>query len=197
MKNFEELSSLWIAQPEVEQVAAETLLKQVKKGVNAMNRKLLYSVLMMAATFIFMIILFLFFLFNSWLTYAGIVIVMSTVLIYGLMMYRDYRLIIAHDPTTEITRYLENLKIYKTSRTRMYGKMYYVYTAMLTIGLGLYMVEVLKPSTLLFKITSVTLTLGWVLFVTFYWRKRIIQTENETINDIIYRLERLQNQFKD
>ncbi len=197
MKNFEELSSLWITQPQTGQIPADTLLKQVKKGTKSLQRKLLLSILMMAATFIFMIVLFLFFLFNSWLTYAGIFITMSTILIYAILMFRDYRLIASHDPTTEVNTYLEKLKIYQTSRTRMYGKMYYVYTILLSLGLGLYMVEVLKPVSLLMEITAYILFFGWILFVTFYWRKRIIKTEQEKISEIITRLERLKAQFRD
>lgn len=107
MKNFEELSSLWITQPKAEHVPADTILKQVKKSASALNRKLLWSVLIMALAFILMIVLFLFFLFNSWLTYAGIFITMSTILIYAIMMFRDYRLLASHDPTTEVNIYLE------------------------------------------------------------------------------------------
>jgi hypothetical protein len=197
MKNFEELSSLWITQPKAAHVPADTLLKQVKKGASALNRKLLRSFLIMAATFIFMIVLFLFFLFNSWLTYAGIFITMSTVLIYAILMYRDYKLIASHDPTTEVNIYLEKLKQYQTSRTKMYGTMFYVYTALLSLGLGLFLVEVLKPTSLLFEIIAYTVFLGWMLFVTFYWKKRIVKTEQEKLNEIINRLERLKGQFRE
>ncbi|MVN21913.1 hypothetical protein [Mucilaginibacter arboris] len=197
MKNFEELSSLWITQPQAEQVPVDILLKQVKKGTSALNRKLLWSILIMAATFILMIVLFLFFLFNSWLTYAGIFIIMSTILIYAILMFRDYKLLASHDPTTEVNVYLEKLKLYQTSRTRMYGKMYYVYTILLSVGLGMFLVEVLKPASLFFEITAYTFFLGWILFVTFYWRERIIKTEQEKISEIINRLERLKGQFRD
>jgi hypothetical protein len=198
MKNFEELSSLWITQPKAAvHVLADTLLKQVKKGASALNRKLLWSFLIMAATFIFTIVLFLFFLFNSWLTYAGIFITMSTVLIYAILMYRDYKLIASHDPTTEVNIYLEKLKQYQTSRTKMYGTMFYVYTALLSLGLGLFLVEVLKPTSLLFEIIAYTVFLGWMLFVTFYWKKRIVKTEQEKLNEIINRLERLKGQFRE
>lgn len=186
-----------MAQPKAEQVHVDTLLKQVKKGTSALNRKLLWSIVLMAATFIFMIVLFLFFLFNSWLTYAGIFITMSTILIYAIMMFRDYRLIASHDPTTEVNIYLENLKVYQTSRTRVYGKMYYVYSFLLSLGLGLYMIEVLKPANLWFEIVAYLLFFSWILFVTFYWRKRIIRTEQEKITEIIERLERLKRQFRD
>ncbi len=197
MKNFDELSSLWTAQPQAEQIPADSLLKQVKKGAQSLQQKLLFSVLIMAATFIFMIVLFLFFLFNSWLTYAGIFITMSTILIYAILMYRDYKLIASHDPTTEVNVYLEKLKLYQTSRTKMYGKMYYVYTILLTLGLGLYMVEVLKPTSLFYEIMAYILFFTWILFVTFYWKKRIIKTEQEKISGIINRLERLKGQFRD
>lgn len=195
MKNFEELSSLWITQPKAEQVPVDTLLKQVKKGALTLKRKLLWSFLIMAATFIFMIVLFLFFLFNSWLTYAGIFIILSIVLIYAVLMYRDYKLIASHDPTTEVNVYLENLKTYQTSRTKMYGTMYYVYSVLITLGLSLYMVEVLKPTSLWFEIVAYTVFLSWILFVTFYWKNRIVKTEQEKISAIINHLERLKTQF--
>ncbi|RYE34043.1 MAG: hypothetical protein EOP42_07815 [Sphingobacteriaceae bacterium] len=197
MKNFEELSSLWMAQPKAEQVPVDTLLKQVKKGTSALNRKLLWSIVLMAVTFVFMIVLFLFFLFNSWLTYAGIFITMSTILIYAIMMFRDYRLVASHDPTTEVNIYLENLKAYKTSRVKVYGNMYYIYTFLMSLGLSLFLVEVLKPATLWFEILAYTLFFSWIIFVTFYWRKSIIKTEQEKISEIIDRLERLKKQFRD
>ncbi len=197
MKNFEELSSLWIEQPKAAQVPANTLLKQVKKGTSALNRKLVWGIGMMAATFTMMIILFLFFLFNSWLTYAGILIVMSTILVYGLMMYRDYKLIAAHDPTTEVNVYLEKLKLYQTGRTRVNGTMLYVYTILLTLGLSLFMIEILKSVSLIFEITIYLIFIGWILLVMFYWRKRIIKNEQEKISEIVERLERLKKQFRD
>lgn len=197
MKNFEELSSLWITQPQAEQVTADTLLKQVKKGTKSLQRKLLFSILMMAATFIFMIVLFLFFLFNSWLTYAGIFITMSTILIYAILMFRDYRLIASHDPTTEVNIYLEKLKLYQAKNMRMYGMMYYVYTILLSLGLGLFLIEILKSTSVIFETTAYILLLGWMLYVTFYWRKRIIKTEQDKISEIINRLERLEAQFRD
>ncbi|WP_419800741.1 hypothetical protein [Mucilaginibacter sp.] len=197
MKNFEELSSLWIEQPKAGQIPVDTLLKQVKKGTAALNRKLLWSVVLMAATFMFMIVLFLFFLFNSWLTYAGIFITMSTILIYAIMMFRDYRLIASHDPTTEVNVYLENLKIYKTSRVRVYGNMYYIYTFLMSLGLSLFLIEILKPAKLWFEMLAYALFFGWIIFVTFYWRKRIIKTEQQKISEIIERLERLKMQFRD
>jgi len=197
MKNFEELSSLWITQPQKGQVPADTLLKQVKKGASALNQKLLWTIVAMAATFVIWIVLFLFFLFNSWLTYAGILITMSTILIYAVLVFRDYKLIASHDPTIEVNVYLEKLKKYQTGRNRMYGSMYYVYTFLLSLGIGLFLVEVLKPLSLWFEVVAYTLFACWILFVTFYLRQRIIKTEQEKIGQIINRLERLKGQFKD
>ena len=197
MKNFEELSSLWITQPQKEQITADILLKQVKKGTQSLQRKLLFSILMMAATFIFMIVLFLFFLFNSWLTYAGIFITMSTILIYGILMLQDYRLIASHDPTSEVNIYLQKLKEYEKGRNRVNGTMLYVYSILLSIGLGLFLIEILRSVPLLVEILAYLAFAGWMLFVTFYLRKRIIKNEQEKISEIINRLERLKEQFRD
>lgn len=197
MKNFEELSSMWVTQPQKEQITADVLLKQVKKGTQSLQQKLLVSILMMAATFIFMIVLFLFFLFNSWLTYAGIFITMGTILIYAVLMYRDYRLIASHDPTVEVNIYLQKLKEYQKGRNRMNGKMLYVYSVLLSIGLGLFLIEILRSVPLLVEILAYFAFIGWMAFVTFYLRKKIIKTEQEKIGQVINRLERLKLQFKD
>lgn len=197
MKNFEELSSLWITQPQKEQLTADTLLKQVKKGATALNRKLFWNIVLMAATLIFMVVLFLFFLFNSWLTYAGIFITMSTILIYTILMVRDYRLIAAHDLTVEVNVYLQKLKEYQKSRKQMYGTMYFVYTMLLSVGLGLFLIEILKSVSVMFEIFAYVAFAAWMLFVTFFLRKKIIRTEQEKINQIINHLERLKTQFKD
>ncbi len=188
---------MWTAQPQKEQITADVLLKQVKKGTQSLQQKLLVSILMMAATFIFMIVLFLFFLFNSWLTYAGIFITMGTILIYAVLMYRDYRLIASHDPTIEVNIYLQKLKEYQKGRNRMNGKMLYVYSVLLSIGLGLFLIEILRSVPLLVEILAYLAFIGWMAFVTFYLRKKIIKTEQEKIGQVINRLERLKLQFKD
>lgn len=188
---------MWTAQPQTEQITADTLLKQVKKGTQSLQRKLLFSILVMAATFVFTIVLFLFFLFNSWLTYAGIFITMSTILIYGVLMFRDYRLIASHDPTIEVNIYLQKLKEYQNGRNRMNGKMLYVYSILLSIGLGLFLIEILRSFSLPTEILAYLAFAGWMLFVTLYLRKKIIKTEQEKISEIINRLERLKLQFKD
>ncbi len=40
------------------------------------------------------------------------------------------------------------------------------------------------------------LTVVWILFLTFYYKKRIFKNEEEKLNLIIEKLERLQGQFE-
>ena len=112
-------------------------------------------------------------------------------------MYRDYGLIASHDPTVEVKIYLQKLKEYQQGRNRMNGKMLYVYSVLLSIGLGLFLIEVLRSVPLLAEILAYLAFIGWMAFVTFYLRKKIIKTEQEKIGQVINRLERLKLQFKD
>jgi len=115
--------------------------------------------------------------------------------IYVIMMFRDYRLIHRRDVTVNPTDYLQSLKEYKKNRAVLYGKLYYSYIVLLSIGLALYFLEVLNDATLLGKIIVYSLTTIWFLICTFYLKERIVKNEEEKINLIVERLERLKDQF--
>jgi Flp pilus assembly protein TadB len=115
---------------------------------------------------------------------------------YALVMIRDYRLIHQRDVTVNPSDYLQNLKEYKKNRARLFGKLYYLYILSLSVGLALYFLEVLNEATLFAKIAIYTLTLTWFLVCTFYLRERIAKNEEEKINLIVDRLERLSGQFE-
>jgi hypothetical protein len=195
MKDFDQLMSVWQGQPKPDQLSVDDVLKQVKKGMNSMSRKLLLSITGMSISFIIILAIMLFLVFNSWVTYLGIVIILITMILYILMMIRDYKLIHKRDVTTNPTDYLQSLKEYQKNRAEIYGWMYYIYVLMISIGLALYFFEVLQSATKVFKITAYTLTGAWLLFCSIYLRRRFVSNEQEKLNLMIDRLIRLQSQF--
>jgi Ca2+/Na+ antiporter len=195
MKDFEHLMSVWQGQPKHDQLSVDEALKQVKKGMGSLSRKLLWSITGMLTSLLGMFLIMLFFVFQSWVTYMGIIIMLGTMILYVVMMIRDYRLINKRDVTTDAASYLHNLKEYQKSRARIYGWVYYLYVLFLSLGLALYFFEVLSHASLQFKLTAYALTIAWLLFCTFYLKGRIFKNEQEKLNLMIDRLVRLQDQF--
>lgn len=195
MKDFDHLLMVWQGQPKLEPAAVDEVLKQVKKGMKSLTTNLFWSITGMLLALVGIAMVMLFFVFQSWVTYAGIIVILSTMVIYVLMMIRDYRLINKQDFTINPTAYLESLKQYQKSRATIYGWMYYLYVLLLSVGLSLYFYEVLQSASRMFKFCAYGLTAAWLLFCTFYLKARIFASEQEKLNLMIDRLVRLQNQF--
>jgi len=195
MKDFDQLMSVWQGQPKQDQLSVDEVLKQVKKGMNNMSRKLLWNIASMSVSFAAILFVMLFLVFQSWVTYLGIIIVLLTILLYIVMLIRDYKLINSRDATINPTDYLQNLKEYQKHRAQIYGWIYYLYVFLLSVGLVLYFFEVLQSATKAFKLVAYSLSGLWLLFCTTYLRKRFVSHEQEKLSLMIDRLVRLQSQF--
>jgi len=196
MKDFEHIMSVWQAQPANDQLSVDEALKQVKKGINGLSRKLMWGIVAMIVALVNSFAVLFFSVFQSWVTYVGLFIMVLTMLLYVLMMIRDYRIIHKRDATSSPAEYLEDLKTYQKNRAKLYGNLYYTYVMLLSVGLTLYFLEVLQDASVLGKIVVYTLTLTWFLICTFYLKQRIVKSEEEKINLIVERLERLKGQFE-
>jgi uncharacterized membrane protein len=195
MKDFDHLMSVWQEQPKKDQLSVDDVLKQVKKGMGGLGRKLLWNIISMGISFSVLFFVMLFFVFNSWITYLGIVIIMVTMVLYVMMMVRDYRIISKRDVTINPAEYLQDLKEYQKNRAKVYGGLYYLYVILISSGLLLYFFEVLQSASATFKIVAYGITIAWLLFCTFFLRGRFVKSEQDKLNLMIDRLIRLQNQF--
>ncbi|MGF7078237.1 hypothetical protein [Mucilaginibacter sp. UYCu711] len=195
MKDFDHLMSVWQEQPKKDQLSVDDVLKQVKKGMSSLSRKLLFGIISMGASFVGVFIVMMFFVFTSWVTYAGIAIIMITMVLYVMMMVRDYRIINKQDITINPTEYLQSLKEYQRNRAIVYGWVYYVYVILISSGLLLYFYEVLQSASAAFKIVAYGITAAWLLFCTFSLKGRFVKNEQDKLNLMIDRLIRLQDQF--
>ena len=196
MKDFDHIMSVWQAQPKQDQLSVDEVLKQVKKGVRSITSQLYWGVVAMIAMLALTFFILFFFVFQSWLTYVGITIMLVTMLLYSIMIIRNYRILNKRDSTLNPTEYLQDLKEYQKNRAKVAGWFYYLYVLLISLGLSLYFVEVLRNSTILYKVLVYGLTFVWIMFLTFYYKKRIFKNEEEKLNLIIEKLERLQGQFE-
>ncbi len=195
MKDFEHLISVWQGQPKQEQLSVDEVLKQVKKGVRTITSQLYWGIVAMVVMVALTFVITLFFVFQ-WLTYMGLFIMLITMMAYAARIVRNYRILNKHDATQNPTDYLQDLKEYQKNQAKIAGWFYYLYVMLISLGLSLYLVEVLDTAPLYYKIGFYSFTIIWILFLTFYYKKRIFKNQEEKLNLIIDRLERLQGQFE-
>jgi Ca2+/Na+ antiporter len=195
MKDFDHIMSVWQEQPKRDQLSVDEALKQVKKGMGSLNQKMLFNITSMLAALVAIFFVMIFLVFQSWVTYAGIAIMLSTMVMYVAVMIKDYRLINKRDVTINPTEYLQSLKEYQRRRADMYGWLYYIYVLLLSLGLSLYLYEVLQLLKPVTRFIAYGATIAWLLFCTFYLKDRIFKSEQDKLNLMIDRLVRLQDQF--
>ncbi|HTI61484.1 hypothetical protein [Mucilaginibacter sp.] len=195
MKDFDHLMSVWQGQPKQDQFSVDEALKQVKKGVRGIKNQLYWGIVAMMAVLVLTFVITFFFVFQ-WLTYLGLFIMLFTMVLYAAMIIRNYRILNRHDATQNPSDYLQDLKEYQRNRTKISGWFFYIYLLLISLGLSLYFIEILQTASAFYKASVYTITIAWFLFLTFWYKKRIFKNEEEKLNLIIDRLERLQGQFE-
>ncbi|HEY4198744.1 MAG TPA: hypothetical protein VGM63_24560 [Mucilaginibacter sp.] len=196
MKDFEHLISVWQGQPKQEQLSVDEVLKQVKKGIRGITNQLYWGIVATLSVLILTFVILFFFAFQSWLTYVGIFTMLITILLYAVMIIRNYRILNRRDATLNPNEYLQDLKEYQKNRAKITGWFYYIYLLLISVGLSLYFIEILRSASTFYKIGIYSITVIWFLFLTFFYKKRIFKNEEEKLNLMIDRLERLQGQFE-
>ena len=195
MKDFDHIMSVWQEQPVHDKLSVDEVLKQVKKGVSNLANKLRWNIVALISVLGSTIAVALFSVF-TWVAYSGIMIMMVCMMFYFSMIIRHYRILNKHDATISPTEYLVSLHQYQKERSKTVGWFYYIYVLLISIGLLLFFYEILSTFSLYGKITVYGLTIVWLLFCTFYLKRRIFQYEQEKLNVMIDRLERLKSQFE-
>ncbi|NTE04516.1 hypothetical protein G6M26_35820 [Agrobacterium tumefaciens] len=195
MQAFDQIQELWQKHEVEVKFSADEMLQQTKKEVNGLKLKSALNILGMAASFIAIAALWIFFHFNSWTTHVGISITIITIGVYTVILYRDYRLISRTDFTAHPNEYLNNLKTYQINRYKLYNTLYWFYTVSLSMGIIFYFIEILSLFSLIQKVIAIGLTFLWILFCSTILRKAVIKREKERIALLIEKFERISQQI--
>ncbi|WP_316818542.1 hypothetical protein [Pedobacter nyackensis] len=197
MQEFDHIQSLWQSHSVEIKISSDEMLQQAKKEVNAIRNKSLFNIIGMLVSFVAIIILWLFFDFNSWTTHAGLTIFLSAIAVSTFMLYKSHKLIAQHDFTTNPNEFLNSLKSYQLSRYSLYSKMYWIYAIALSLGITLYFFEILSYFDLWAQCLIIVFTFGWIVFCSTLVRKAVMKKEKERIGLLIEKFERIGNQFKE
>jgi hypothetical protein len=196
MKDFDHLLSVWQEQPKLPKLSVDDVLKQVKKGINKLGIRVLWSIVSISVAIATTAGLTLFAVFEKRLSYIGLFVLLIGMIVYLILQIGDYRTIARHDLTLNPGAYLNSLKEYQKRRAYLYGRFYYAFVLMICVGISLYTVEVLNNKPLIFRIIYYIVCTAYVLFCTFYLKDKLIQREEKRVSYLIERLERLEGQFE-
>ncbi|MCX6166436.1 MAG: hypothetical protein NT021_00390 [Sphingobacteriales bacterium] len=196
MNDFDLLKDIWQSQPE-RKLAAEEILKQVKRSKNRLANKLLFEVFVMSLAIAALSYAWYMVPFKMWTTHLSLVIFMASCLFALFAQLSAYRSIhaTAHligKPDT----YIKYLKQYQKDRHRLNTQKYKVYTLFLGIGLVLFFVEIFFVATLWFTVSSFVASLIWIAVCYFWLMKAYIRKEDGYLNGMIASLEHLERQFE-
>jgi hypothetical protein len=195
MQEFNEIEALWAKHTVEVKISADEMLKQVKKEVNGIRIKSLLNIAGMIISFFSVTAIWLFFNFQSWTTYLGISIVIVAIGVYTVMLYINYRIIAKNDFTATPNDLIKQLKRFQLSRIALYNRLYWFYAIALSLGMGLYFVEVLADFEIWLKIIALILSFGWIILCSTFFRKAIIKKDKEKIALLIEKFERIGQQF--
>ena len=196
MNEFDLLKDIWQSQPE-RKLAAEEILKQVKRSKNRLANKLLFEVFVMSLAIAALSYSWYMVPFKMWTTHLSLLIFMASCLFVLFAQLSAYRSI--HATAQLIGKpdtYIKYLKHYQKDRHRLNTQKYKVYTLFLGIGLVLFFVEIFFVATLWFTVSSFVASLIWIAICYFWLMKAYIRREDGYLNGMIASLEHLERQFE-
>jgi len=194
MQEFDQIEALWAAHTVDVQISSDDMLKQAKKEVNSIRTKSLLNIVGLTLSMIVVISLWMFD-FESWTTYAGIMVIVLAIAVYTLILYNHYRIIANNDFTANPNHFISQLKIYQVKRFHLYNKLYWFYAIALSLGMALYFSDLITTLSLITQITILGLSFGWMIFCSTLVRKAVVKKDKERIALLIEKFERISEQF--
>lgn len=196
MQEFDHIEALWAGHTVDVKISSDEMLKQAKKEVNSMRTKSILNIVGMGISIIAVACLW-FFDFESWTTHAGIAILVLAISVYTLILYNNYQIIAKSDFTVNPNEFISQLKLYQINRHKLYSQLYWFYAIALSLGIVLYLFELLTYLELWIQVVFVGITFGWMIFCSTLVRKAVIKKDKERIALLIEKFERISKQFKE
>jgi len=190
-----DFKDLWKKQS-VSQPDMKDLLARVTKFKKAGLRSLWIVNILLLATCMFIVCIWIYYQPQFISTKIGIIITILAMVIY-LFTYNKllskYKNIEATQTNQE---YLQNLIVLKKKQQFLQTKMMTFYFLALTVGICLYMYEYASRMTLLGAGLTYGITLSWMFFNWFYLRPKQVKKQQEKINSLIEKFEEVNNQLE-
>lgn len=130
-------------------------------------------------------------------TKIGIILAVLSMVLFSSVQNTLLPLLKKEDTSLDNRAYLKLLLEVKTKQSTLQTKVISAYFLLLSLGIGLYMIEYALMMPLYWGITCYTLTFLWIAFNWFYLRPRIIKKQNLELDLLIEQFEQLNAQLEE
>jgi hypothetical protein len=189
------LNEIWQSQTAVQPTSAD-LLEKVGAIKTANYRRLIFTTLAFALTSTFICWIWATYNPQLFTTKLGIILTVLSMAIYGYSMNQQYPLLKKINNASSNLEYLEHLLTLKKKQVFLQTTLLNLYFVLLSVGIGLYMIEPVQKMTIFWGVVAYTIASLWVIFSYFYLRPKQIKKEQASINELILNFERICKQMK-
>lgn len=190
--NFNEL---WSAQ-KAEQPSIENLLVKMKDFKKSNRKRIIFTNVILVFTSIFILLIWLYYKPQWVTTKVGITLTILAMIIFVIVLNRNFTLFKDHTSTLSNNEYLNSLLEIKANQQFIQTKMLNLYFILLSIGIALYMYEYASLMNIFWAFFSYGITLLWLLFNWFYLRPKQIKKQQKQLDEIIEKFKVLSKQME-
>ena len=189
--NFKEL---WAKQTSIAP-NPENLIAEIKKMNQYNLRKLVFTNILLIATSIFIILIWIYYQPQLLTTKIGIILIILAIVVFLLAYNKSYSLFKNYGNSQSNSDYLKNLLAIKAKQKFMETTMLNLYFVLLSIGVGLYMFEYTSRMKPIWGLVTYGITFLWILFNWFYLRPKQINKQRAKLDTIISKFEMVTKQL--
>lgn len=195
MKDFDEIKKLWNVQ-QTEPIHIERVCKKIAQQKRKYEMRLLMQTVIVALAFVTIFTIWITATFVTWTSHLALIIVIACLVFYLRIQIMDYRRI---NKTGSLLKkpkeFIQDLRDYKKSRSKLNTKTYQTYVVLISIALGLFAFEMYYVLPFWELIIYVAVSILWVVLCQFVFMKHYDNRESQRLQEIIDNLERVCEQF--
>lgn len=196
MENNINFSKMWNEQ-NIAQADVQNIFNRIKKYRQKNLSQIIFANGISILTTVFIIVIWYFAKPQFISTKIGIVITILAMIIFLFAYNKQFPLLKKLNETNSNKSYLENLLMLQEKQKKLHSKMVSLYFIMLSLGIGLYMIEYAARMPLLLAIACYATVAIWFLFNWFYLRPKTIAKQQNKLNTLIEHLNNIQNQIEE
>lgn len=129
-------------------------------------------------------------------TKIGLILIVLAIISYLAVSNQIMPMLFKSDFEMSSQEYLNQLIRIKRKEDFLNKVMINIYFTLLAAGLALYMLQFIARMNVVWAVTYIVLSFGWIAFSWFYLRPRGIRKKARALNDMIERLEEVNGQLR-
>lgn len=174
----------------------DNLIFEIKKLKKSNLKKLVLTNLLLIATSVSIILIWMYFQPQLLSTKIGILLIILAMVIFLFAYNESYSLFKNYMNSQSNSDYLKDLLAIKAKQKFMGKTILNLYFILLSSGIGLYMYEYTSRMKPLWAIITYGITSIWILYNWFYLRPKQIKKQKAKLDEIISKFEMLNMQLK-